>query len=83
MTNQEECRKLLSSLSEYLDGELEAKLCQEIEKHLSECERCRIVVDSLHKTISLYHTVDTHLAVPDGIRERLFARLNLNEFIKK
>ena len=48
------CESLLGSLSEYIDGELNPELCQEIEKHLEGCENCRIVVDTLRKTILLY-----------------------------
>jgi len=77
------CRNLLGSLSEYVDGELEETLCAEIERHLTDCENCRIVVDSLHKTVSLYQTVAEQTSVPDGVRERLFHRLDLDEFLDK
>ena len=51
----DECRRLLGSLSAYLDGEAEARLCEAIQTHLASCEDCRIVVDTLRKTISLAH----------------------------
>ncbi len=76
-----QCRHMLGSLSEYLDGTLEAELCAEIERHLSDCDNCRIVVDSLHKTISLYHISAEQVSVPDDVRERLFHRLELDDFI--
>ncbi|HSF82316.1 MAG TPA: zf-HC2 domain-containing protein [Anaerolineales bacterium] len=77
------CRHLLASLSEYVDGELEDKLCAEIERHLAECENCRIVIDSLEKTVYLYQTVARQESVPDEVRERLFHRLKLDEFLEK
>lgn len=77
------CRHLLASLSEYVDGELEDKLCAEIERHLTECENCRIVIDSLEKTVYLYQTVARQESVPDEVRERLFHRLKLDEFLEK
>jgi predicted anti-sigma-YlaC factor YlaD len=80
--NHEECRLLLGSLSDYIDGDLEDTLCLEIEKHMAECERCRIVVDSLNKTVSLYHTADSQVTVPPDVRQRLFMRLNLEDYIK-
>jgi len=76
------CRHLLASLSEYVDGELEDKLCAEIERHLTECENCRIVIDSLEKTVYLYQTVARQESVPDEVRERLFHRLKLDEFLE-
>lgn len=49
-----QCAKLLGQISEYIDGELEAKICAEIELHLSECKDCQVLVDTTQKTIALY-----------------------------
>jgi len=81
--DSENCRRLLASLSEYVDGALEQELCTEIEKHLAGCENCRIVVDSLHKTILLYHTTAAETTMPDEVRQRLYSRLDLDEFLGK
>ena len=48
-----ECRHLLGQLADYVDGEASQALCQEIERHLSGCENCRVVVDTLRKTVTL------------------------------
>ncbi len=48
------CKNLLASISEFVDGDLPADLCAELEKHLAECENCRIVVNTMRKTIELY-----------------------------
>ena len=75
------CKSLLGSLSDYVDGTARDELCLEIERHLADCEDCRVVVDTLKKTVYLYHSnTDTDLPVP--VRERLFKRLNLDEFLK-
>jgi anti-sigma factor (TIGR02949 family) len=78
----ENCRHLLGSLSDFLDGSLEADLCAEVERHLAECENCRIVVDSLNKTVYLYHTTSQEVSVPEDVRERLFRRLNLDDYME-
>lgn len=83
MRDHPECKKLLGSLSEYVDGELNQALCAELERHMADCENCRIVVDTLRKTISLYHTTSEPPEMPSDVRERLFWRLNLDEFIQK
>jgi len=76
------CREMLSSLSDYLDGELESELCAAIESHLAECENCRIVVDTLRKTITLYRQhAKEELPLPEDVRFRLFKRLNLEDFL--
>jgi len=49
-----ECQALLMQLGDYIDGELEAKLCAQLEQHLATCENCRIMVDTTRKTVLLY-----------------------------
>ncbi len=75
------CRHLLGSLSDFVDGTLEEVLCTELERHLTDCENCRIVVDTLRKTIYLYHATSSPVDVPTDVRERLFRRLDLEEFL--
>lgn len=80
----EGCRHLLDSLSPYVDGDLSAELCTELERHLSGCEDCQIVVDSLRKTVYLYRvTSDEPPSVPEDVRQRLYRCLDLDEFIEK
>lgn len=79
----EQCKNMLGSLSEYIDGELEEELCAEIERHLAGCEDCRVVVDSLAKTVYLYRTTADEISVPDGLRQRLYRRLDLDDYIEK
>jgi anti-sigma factor (TIGR02949 family) len=79
MSHHKECHHLLSSLSEYVDGTLEEKLCSELERHMADCENCRVVVDTLNKTVYLYHESASQSSVPDGVRQRLFRRLNLDD----
>jgi len=77
------CESLLGSLSDYIDGELGAELCRQIEKHIAECENCRIVVDTTRKTIDLVHTSSSpESGLPDDVRDRLFKRLNLDDYLK-
>ena len=77
------CKHLLGSLSDYIDGELGSAVCSEIEQHLQDCENCRIVVDSLRKTVYLYKVTAGTPAMPTDVRERLYKRLDLKEFIDK
>ncbi len=76
------CHELLGQLSDYVDGSLEQQLCTELEKHLSGCENCRVVVDTLKMTISLYQTTGMEETLPGAARERLFHSLNLDDLLK-
>ncbi len=76
------CKALLGSLCDYLDGTLGSELCQEIDKHLAECPNCRVVVDTLHKTISLYQHSTEETEIPGEVRERLFRVLKLEDYLQ-
>lgn len=80
--SHEQCRYLLGSLSDYIDGALEESVCREIEQHLAGCENCRVVIDTLRKTVSLYHEEAQQETAPEGVHRRLFKRLNLDDFIE-
>ncbi len=71
-----QCREMLGSLSDYVDGDLEAALCEQIERHMASCGNCRAVVDTLRKTVLLYHD-HGHAELPADARERLYAELKL------
>lgn len=64
------CQEVIRELNEYLDGELDPTLRKGLEKHLSQCADCDIVVDTTRKTIDLYCNC-APLPLPDDVRERL------------
>jgi anti-sigma factor RsiW len=78
VTNHElpACRELLGHLSDYIDGELEAAICAQLEAHLAECPDCRVMVDTLRKTIILYRS-QPHAELPLDVRDRLYHVLKL------
>jgi anti-sigma factor (TIGR02949 family) len=82
MDQKHNCRDLLGSLCDYVDGELSAELMREIEQHLSTCPDCRVVVDTTKKTISLVHTEERAADCPEEVKGRLFKTLNLEEYLK-
>jgi predicted anti-sigma-YlaC factor YlaD len=74
------CEEIFEALSEYIDEEIAAQKCSEIEAHLEHCYNCRVVVDTLKKTVALYHAVPEE-NLPDEIRLRLhkIIRLEIEE----
>ncbi len=77
MSPDAHCQQLLERICEYMDGELDAGMCAQLEAHLTECPDCRTLLDSLRKTVSLYrHCVPDDL--PPDVRARLHAALNLD-----
>lgn len=78
-----QCQQLLGSISNYIDGQLQAELCAELEQHIKECDDCRVVVDTLRKTVELYQQTSTRSDLPEPVRERLFYKLHLEDFLEK
>jgi anti-sigma factor RsiW len=76
------CGEMLEALSDYIDGELEARLCAEIEAHMRDCPDCQIMVDTLRKTVVLYR-LHGQVEVPPDVRSRLHAVLDLEEMRAK
>jgi predicted anti-sigma-YlaC factor YlaD len=70
-----ECRDVLEQISDYLDPESERELVERLEVHLSDCPNCRVYVDTVRKTISLYKS-ETPLDCPEPVRLRLHAVLS-------
>lgn len=70
------CEELKAQLSSFIDGDLDDAVCQEIQRHLAECDNCRIVVDTLKKTVMLYREAP-HESVPPDVHARLIRVLDL------
>lgn len=78
--DMEKCRHMLGDLSVYLDGEASDELCAEIERHMANCEDCRVVVDTLRKTVTLYRELPQP-QMSTGVRERLYRALDLETYL--
>ena len=70
------CREILAHISDYVDGELEAALCTELEAHLAGCPNCRVMVDTVRKTITLYHA-QPPAELPSDVQGRLYRVLKI------
>ena len=75
------CQEIKAHLSEYLDDALEQDMCAQVQAHLRECPECGVMVDTMRKTIVLYHDMEPE-PMPDAARERLYHTLHLTEFLK-
>lgn len=80
--DHEKCARYLSEISDYIDGDLDLRLCKELEEHMAGCTNCTVVVNTLRRTIELYQGEDTAEELPPDAKKRLFKRLSLDEFLK-
>ena len=69
------CKHVWQYISEYIDNTVDAKVREDIERHLETCEICSAILDSTRNILVL--TADNRtFELPVGYSERLHERLN-------
>lgn len=66
------CEDLLKMLNDYVDGDIDPSICDEFQQHLEGCDPCKVVVDTVRKTITLYREAEVY-EIPLEFRNRLHA----------
>lgn len=64
------CDGVFRSVSNYIDGDLEATIVREVELHLRGCRECYVLVEQTKLTVRLYHDSDL-VDCPQEVRARL------------
>jgi anti-sigma factor RsiW len=77
------CQDIVKNLNSYIDGELDAEICGQLEAHIQSCPKCQVVVNTLKKTIQLYQVDGEKTSLPEDARKRLFASLDLEEYVDR
>jgi anti-sigma factor RsiW len=67
-----DCSRLVSLLSDYLDGRLPSEVRAELEQHLSGCSECTAFVATFRSTVSLLQSLSEN-DLPEELRLRLRA----------
>jgi anti-sigma factor RsiW len=70
-----DCQHVWEHLSAYIDGEVQAELRAQIDKHLETCEICSAVLDSTRNVVVLVAD-DRVFELPAGFSKRLHYRLD-------
>lgn len=70
-----DCKHVWQHISAYIDGDVDAVLRAEIDKHLETCEICSAVLDSTRNVVVLMAD-DRVFELPAGFTDRLHARLD-------
>jgi anti-sigma factor RsiW len=71
-----ECKEIFAQLSAYLDADLPAATCEEIQAHIADCPPCIEFVNSLRRTVELCHghaSGEQPAPLAGETRERLLA----------
>lgn len=70
-----DCKHVWQHISAYIDGEVDAALRAEIDRHLETCEICSAVLDSTRNLVILVAD-DRVFELPAGFSARLHQRLD-------
>jgi hypothetical protein len=68
------CKHVWEHISEYIDGSVDAKVREDIERHLEHCEICSAILDST-RNILVLTADDRTFELPVGYSKRLHERL--------
>jgi anti-sigma factor RsiW len=69
------CKGLIREISNYIDGELELSVKQEIESHLEHCGDCQMVVDQTRLTVDVFCD-SKPVELPGDVKTRLHNALH-------
>jgi len=70
-----DCKHVWQYISAYIDGDVDAALRADIDKHLETCEICSAVLDSTRNVVILVAD-DSVFELPAGFSERLHSRID-------
>ncbi len=70
-----DCKHVWQHISAYIDGDVDATLRAEIDRHLEHCEICSAVMDSTRNVVVLMAD-ERIFEIPAGYSERLHRRLD-------
>jgi len=68
------CDELLKRLTEYEDGVLPSEVCDELQRHLAECEPCQSLKEDFEALARICSSCSTP-RMPEEVRRRLADRL--------
>ena len=68
------CKDFLSELGDFMDGTLDQEIRNNLQKHVSECPNCWVVLNTSQQTITIYKGLEPQTIPPD-IHSRLMEAL--------
>ncbi len=81
VTEMNDCQHNMIRIHAYIDKALDKTQCLELESHIAGCENCRILVNTLKKTIQLVQMDGQEIQLSVDARNRLLSQLGLEKNI--
>lgn len=73
------CPDVLDLFSRHLEDEISPEVCEDMERHLAACGRCRGACDSLKRTLALCRTAGKSVEVPVSVQDSV--KVALRDFL--
>ena len=64
------CSEFLNELTDYLDGQMDARTRAELEEHLVWCHNCVVVLNTTRMTVEIYKENQLY-ELPEDLRNKL------------
>lgn len=69
------CKQFLQELNDYLDPNTDVEMKRRLERHVTECPNCFVIVDTTQKTLQIYKGVEPQ-QIPEDVKTRLLKALD-------
>ena len=69
MADKKRCREILSRICAEVGQPQTSKFCQQVARHLEECESCRAQAISLRGTLELYRCMEAEDVPPETVKK--------------
>lgn len=70
------CKSIFNKLSEYIDRDIDPKICKKIDQHIANCKPCQAFINTFRKTVNLLHSRHQEPSIPKDTHRRLHERLH-------
>ncbi|MFH2201929.1 MAG: zf-HC2 domain-containing protein [Elusimicrobiota bacterium] len=75
MKKKHGCGGMIHRLSDYIDGELDPKLCRVIDAHAPKCKPCKAFIATLRKSVRIVNKAGRRSSLPAKLRRSLRSQL--------
>ncbi|MFC1557431.1 zf-HC2 domain-containing protein, partial [candidate division KSB1 bacterium] len=64
-------------ICDYLGGDLDSEMCEEIKEHLENCPECGVYIDSIKRTVYLYQKNKEGYTIPNDCRKKILKNIKV------
>ncbi|NUQ82534.1 MAG: hypothetical protein HUU10_13050 [Bacteroidetes bacterium] len=70
---QDDCRRIIDEMCERMGEDMTSPHCRELMKHVEDCPDCKAYLQSLKKTVKVFH--ESKVSLPLEVQNQLLSTL--------